>query len=68
MAATIHFQILCTIDFHKNKFTIQKMYTCTTSIFIHSSVDGHLSCFHTLAIVSKVVIKIALQFRYLIKI
>ena len=25
------------------------LYMCTTSSFIHSSVDGHLGCFHVLA-------------------
>ena len=26
------------------------LYICTTSFFIHSSVDGHLACFHVLPI------------------
>ena len=28
------------------------LYACTTSFLIHSSVDGHLGCFHVLAIVN----------------
>ena len=39
-------------------------YTCSYQIFIHSSVDGHLSCFHILAIVNNTALNIAVHISF----
>ena len=37
------------------------LYKCTTSSFMHSSVDGHLGCFHVLVFVSSAAVNIGVH-------
>ena len=42
------------------------LYTCTTSsLFIHLSVDGHLGCFHVLAIINSAAMNIGVHVSFL---
>ena len=36
-------------------------HTHTQYLFIHLSVDGHLSCFHTLAVINNAVVNMGVQ-------
>ena len=44
------------------------LYICTTSLFIHLSVGGHLGCFHVLAIVNSAAMNIGVHVSFQISV
>ena len=44
------------------------LWVCVSHIFIHSSVDGHLSCFHVLGIINSAVMNIGMHVSFQIRV